>query len=352
MRIQHLFGAVLLLCLSVAAPAQKPKAQAPDKTVFKGPKLRAIVTGMDVKVQGVVTSAPTPSGTTTVVTLDIQQPTEFGTGLTDMLVTALSQCGRFTLLDRQNLDDIQKEKALAQGADFDPKTAVKANRLLGAQIIVRGAVTELKVKKSGSNANGAIGETVDFSQARSEAIVGIDLKIVDAATAEVLASVRAEGKSVAKAQSFNLNAGDIKIGASVFENSVLGQAVRSAIEDAVGKIVKDSTPVVWEGRVATVSGKDDSLKIYVNAGVDSGLKVGDVLEVFRAGEEIIDPETQASLGFTQGERVGSIRIVELQKKFSVAVMVDGSGFAKEDVVHFLAAKAPTPPDVAAKPPRL
>lgn len=333
-----IFTFLALLAVALVA-AQKPDPKT-DGPIAKGPRRRAVVMGFEIKVQGVTTTAPTPSGTTTVVNLDISQPADFGTGMADMLVTALTNSGRFVVLDRQNLEDIQKEQALTKTPDFDQKSAIEAGKLLGAQVIVRGAVTELNVKKSGSGVGGLVGDTVGFSQAKSEATVGIDLKIVDATTGEVIQSVKATGKVTSKTQSFTLNSSDIKLGAASFESSVLGEAVRKAIEDAVAKVVKNTETIDWQAQVATVTGEGTAAQIYINVGADSGLKVGDILEIDTPGEEIRDNDTDTVIGFTKGQKIGECRVTELQKKLTIAAATEGAGFARGNVVKFISHAKP------------
>jgi len=40
----------------------------------------------------------------------------------------------------------------------------------------------------------------------------------------------------------------------------------------------------------------DDKSLVINAGADKGLHVGDIIEVFQPGDEVVDPETNESLG--------------------------------------------------------
>jgi hypothetical protein len=70
--------------------------------------------------------------------------------------------------------------------------------------------------------------------------------------------------------------------------------------------------------------------IYVNAG-SGELNVGDTFDVYRMGEELIDPDTGESLG-AEEEKIGSLTITEVKEKYSFAKATSGSGFAAGDVV--------------------
>ncbi|MBC8066076.1 MAG: hypothetical protein H7Y17_14685 [Chlorobia bacterium] len=306
----------------------------PPLAPYYGPRKRAIVSAMEVKVQGVATTAPTPSGNQTVVTIAIDQPTDFGLGLTEMLTTALVNSKRFIVLERQHIEEVNKELQVSRGAEFNPATSTAAGKMLGAQVIVRGAVTELSVKRSGTDVGGVLGDVLSFGQARAESKVAIDLKVIDVATGQVLESVRAEGKAVSKGMAIKLNKSDIKIGFSSFDNSPLGLAVRNAIEDAVRKITKKTDPMEWEAKIASIQDVDSQPAIYVNAGLDSGLAVGDILEIFRAGADITDPDTGLIIGKTGGLKVGQLRVTTLQKGVTLTTIVEGSGFQIGDIVKF------------------
>ena len=307
---------------------QTPKS---DQPTFAGPKKRTVVAPLEVKVSAVSTTVPTPSGTTNVVSLDLAQPTDFGTGLTEMLITALVNSNRFIVLDRQALEDIAKEQNLP---GTDPNTTAKAGNLLGAQVLVKGAVTELSFKRSGAGAN-LVSEVVDGSVANSIATVAIDLRIIDVATGEILESVRAEGRVGSQALTLDLKKEDLKFGVASFDNGPLGFAVRRAVEQAVKEISARADKIPWEARVAQVSDEDGSPKVYLNFGSDAGIKVGDVLEVRRPGLIITDPETNIVLGHTDGKRVGRIKVESMQEKFAVAVPMEGEGFERDDVVQLV-----------------
>jgi curli biogenesis system outer membrane secretion channel CsgG len=316
-----------LLLLALVASIS---AQGTTTPVNPGPKKRAIVTAMEVKVQGVTTTAQTPSGSVTVVTLDLEQPTEFGTGLTDMLVTELVASNRFLVLERQNLEELQKELEMTGRSFGDEGT-----RLLPAQIIVRGSITELKLRRAGSGVGGVIGEQVNFNQSRAEATVGLDLKIVEVETGRVLDSVRAEGKAVSRRQSLTLAKDELKFGTASFDEGPLGGAVRAAIQDAVKKIVARSERLAWEARVIEAVEDGDVLKVYMNFGSDAGLKVGQELEIRRPGRLLVDPDTQIVLGRADGDRVGTLRIVEMREKFAIAEVVQAGEVQRGDVVRIV-----------------
>ena len=307
------------------AKDKRHEPAAPQAWTYTGPKLRAVVSELEVKVQSVATTVSTPTGGTSVVFLDLQQPTDFGSGLTEMLTTALVQSQRYVVLDRKAIAEL----AAARSAGGIPAVG----SLLDAQILVKGAVTELSFKRSGGGTN-LVTEVIDGSATRSVATVAIDLRIVDVATGQILDSVRAVGKVGSNLLSLTLKSNEIKLGLASFDNGPLGLAVRSAVDTAVAMIGERTARIPWEARVAEVLEENEAISLYLNAGENTGLKAGDILDVSRAGKPITDPATGVVIGRTRGKVVGKCRIASVEPSLSVAAPVEGTGFQRDDVVRF------------------
>jgi len=172
-----------------------------------------------------------------------------------------------------------------------------------------------------------------------EGYVAMDIRIFDAGTGVVLYSHRSEGKVSKRGIVGGIYVKGMVIGAGEFKKTALGEASRRAINDAVNFIISQMKAVPWQGRVVSVQGAN----IYLNAGQGSGIKTGDVMEVYKRGEELVDPETGMSLGY-QISKIGYAQIVRIEEKFSIASVVKGSGGSKGDIVKLLEGSIP-PGDV-------
>ncbi|MGQ9688287.1 MAG: hypothetical protein ACUVXF_05805 [Desulfobaccales bacterium] len=87
--------------------------------------------------------------------------------------------------------------------------------------------------------------------------------------------------------------------------------------------------VDWFGRVEFTREGD----VYLSLGETAGLKVGDRLKVVSPGKEVINPTTQASLGFTPDETRGELKIKELLGETgAVAQVMSGGPFKPNDKV--------------------
>jgi len=252
---------------------------------------------------------------------------ELGKGLTEMLITSLQETGRFIIVERKALKDILQEQKLGEEGRLTPQTAPKRGRLLGAQILVRGAITEFEQKKGGGGI-GLMYKGIGIGGGKLRAHVALDIRLYDTTTGEIISSKRAEAEAVSKGLAGGVSIEGITIGGAEFEKTPLGKAAREAIEKAVEYIVEEMEKQPWVSRVIKVK---DNL-VYVEGGEDMGIKAGDIFYVYSLGEELIDPATGISLG-REEEKVGKIRVKEVKEKYSKAEIIEGKGFKPGDLIR-------------------
>jgi hypothetical protein len=83
----------------------------------------------------------------------------------------------------------------------------------------------------------------------------------------------------------------------------------------------------WFGRVEFVK----EGKVFLSLGQNAGLKVGDRLKVVTPGKEVINPSTQAILGYTADVPMGELKVTELLgTSGAVAQAVSGGPFKPND----------------------
>jgi len=61
-----------------------------------------------------------------------------GEGISDMLVTELVNSGRFSVVERERLDEVLQEQNLAREGVVNAATAARIGRILGVQLFVFG----------------------------------------------------------------------------------------------------------------------------------------------------------------------------------------------------------------------
>ncbi len=248
-----------------------------------------------------------------------------GQGMSDMLVTALVQSGKFRVMEREQLQKVIKEQDLGQSGRVTEQTAPALGKLLGVSAIVYGSVSEFGYMSSSTGGGIAgIGGGVSKTTGR----VSIDVRMIDTTTGEViLADTASDEKSQ---MGLKLRTEDFSFGhEGKFDQTLVGKATRSAIEQLVEKITDSLKDVPWTGRI--VKAAPD--KIYLNAGQEEGVTAGMEFNVYRMGEELIDPATGLSLG-AEEELVGRIAVSDVKEKYSICTVVSGSGFAAGDKVRY------------------
>jgi curli biogenesis system outer membrane secretion channel CsgG len=310
------------------AQDEKPQKPAPklkvDLPPYTGPKKRLGVLDVEIKVspQGSV-------GTSTSGGIDAPAITDFGTGLTEMLTTALVESKRFVVLERKAMMDINQEQASGTGAAFDQSSSAKAGKMLGAQAIIRGSVTEYSYRRSATSGAGLLDKVGGLQGAKNEAVVVLDIRIVDTQTGQILDSVKAEGRAKASAQKL-----DLKIGS---ESEPLAEAARKALSEAVKAICARMEKMPWEARVSEMDKDGETVSsLYVNAGSLMGVKEGDEFEIYHPGRDIVDADTKTIIGRTKDSFVGTAIVESVTEKLAILKPASGKGFEKNDVVRFKA----------------
>jgi curli biogenesis system outer membrane secretion channel CsgG len=270
-------------------------------------------------------------------------PRDAGSGLAEMLITALVESERFTVVERTRLDEILREQRLGITGAVNPKTAAQIGQLIGAQLLIKGVITEFEESKEKLGGGGISlgGIAVGVEQVRG--YVAMDIRGFDAITGTILFSHRVEGEVKRTGLGGVLFKGEMVIGGADFKKTALGEACRKAINDAVNFITQKMEDIPWEGRIVLAKGDT----VYINAGADCGLKLGDIMEVYQRGEELVDPETGESLGY-QTSKIGYVEINRVEEKFSTAQVIVGSGGRRNDIIKFFKgdkSKIPSPPDI-------
>jgi hypothetical protein len=112
-----------------------------------------------------------------------------------------------------------------------------------------------------------------------------------------------------------------------YNESGEGDALRAAISQMTVNITSQINKKPWSCRIAQVG----QGRIYLSAGTDSGLEVGQKLKVFSQGAEIKDPDTGLVIG-REEEELGTLEIANhAGDRLSVGRMVSGRSPSKGDV---------------------
>ncbi len=280
----------------------KELATSSDTSDYKGPKLRVGVVNFQNK---------TPS-----------KVLGIGEAAADILGTILQKTGRFIVIPQQDMSSILEQQRMGATGAINPDTAAKMGQILGLNAIVTGAITAYSEAEEGQ-------DYLVYKKKTQIARVTVDYRIVDATTGVQLMADSGAGiynKSTGGALGLGAKGG--------YDPDLRDGALRDALTKAMVNMMKQLESQPWKGKIAKVAGN----RVYINAGKKTGLKIGDRLDVYRTGEDIIDPDTHLKLGTTE-DKVGQVLIQQNdigdKADMSVAVTTSGMGFKQGDVVKFV-----------------
>lgn len=247
-----------------------------------------------------------------------------GEAAQDMLITELVKSGRFTVVDRERLDAIMREKNLSLSGDIDPRTAVQAGKLLGVEYIIFGNVTEFGEE----TAKAAVGWGIGVDVKRKKFVSALDARLVSTTTGEILWADKA------RKEESNVKVFVMGTGGGVDDRRMFDKVLLPCVEELAGKLknVPLETSKTVVGRVAGKIARVQGDVVSINLGSEDGISVGDTLGVYRMGEPIRDPDTGQVLGADE-EKIGSLKVTAVKgPKLSECTVVRGSGLKVGDVV--------------------
>lgn len=241
-----------------------------------------------------------------------------GDDFTVQLTDALVQSGKFNVLTRADLDVVFAEQDLAASGRMAQSTAAQKGKAIPAQILIKGQITEFEENTSGGGQGFSI-SGVSLGTKKSTASMAVIVQLIDSTTGEVIDSRRVEGEARSGGLSVGYS-GRFDLSSSNFKKTPLGKAVQMAIDRAVVYISEKLSQVPWKGKVVTFK---DGL-VFINAGENANVQVGDTFQVLREGESLVDPDTGIDLG-SETTQVARIKIIDVQPKFSKAQVEGAAG---------------------------
>ena len=243
-----------------------------------------------------------------------------GRAAADELATQLVQSGKYTVIERAQLDAILQEQNLGASGAVTPATAAKVGKLLGVQLILTGSITAFSIKRTSVALRG-IGGT--YSNAESK----VDARLVNTDTGEVMVVAVGQGNK-------RMGGGYFKgVGAEqTFDQGAAQEALRPAVEQVVVKLdaispgrLQSMTPAAPEGQiVSTRAGL-----YYINRGQNAGVSVGQKFNVHHVVDEIKDADGR--LLDKVVEQTGVLEVTQVLSQSAVCKLVSGTAAVNDAV---------------------
>ncbi|MCK6575022.1 CsgG/HfaB family protein [Myxococcota bacterium] len=263
--------------------------------------------------------------------------TGVGAILGEQITTTLTETGRVMPFERAQIETIIGEQKTTKEGElakyFDASTTVETGKFKGAQAKLVGVVTQFEPNISSKDASLDLKLLAGMKYHEDKAVVGIELRLVDATTGRILIAAPGVGEIVARSVDGEATYSGIGLKAGAYERTPLGTATRKACEKALAALTAKLDTLPWEGEVANVAGPE---KVFIDAGANVDLQPGARFRVIHRGAPVTGADGSV-IGFDDTE-AGVVEVVQVQEKMSIARVVEGEGPKKAgDRVRYLPA---------------
>ena len=219
--------------------------------------------------------------------------------MTEQLIVAIHSSGIYSVVERTQLGLILQEQGF-QNIAVDPSQAVELGKLIGANYTMVGKVTMAVVEQNPtSSAVGqltsllgleGIGEMAGQYVNKFKGKILFEFRFVDTATGEIIMAKTVTGN---------------KSGSSVTD------AFNNACKNAAENFLKELDSLnPFRARIAEINGAD----IYIDKGLEAGLRQGETLIVVREGAPIV---VNGKIVAMRQSEVGKIKVVEVNSEYAV-----------------------------------
>jgi len=228
---------------------------------------------------------------------------------TDTIITRLAQSKRFTVIDRQEVDqllDEQLAQALAENRDLPSAIGT----LKGCDYLMIGALQNFSLEEQTlklPNSSRVIKVLDGFAEG--------NMRLVDARSGDIM-----ESRKITVRKQLEMQAGEDRLTTALADIFA---------EQAVAHLLNAVYPI----KIAAVS-PDGTM--YINRGSDGKLNPGAIFDVMRPGQQVVDPDSNVALG-SMDNKVGQLELTEIEENRSLAKQVDGGQIQNGDLLKMVKA---------------
>ena len=209
------------------------------------------------------------------------QKDKIGKQAVDILSNKLMQTEKFIILERADLDKIQKELSIGGAAPYKNM----------ADYIIVGSVTEFGRKDTG--------EVGIFSRTkRQTAFAKVHIRMIDVSTGQLIYSEDGEGSAFSEAGTvFGVG------GRAGYDSTLNDKALDAAITNLASNIIEKLLNKPWRGYIL---GKEENLLI-ISGGKSQNIKEGDTFLVYLEGRKVKNPQTNMEISLP-AKKLATVKI--------------------------------------------
>jgi len=229
--------------------------------------------------------------------------------MNSQLIDRINATRKFDVVGRSDLNDILKEQELGASGNVDAKTAARAGKLTGATFLLVTTVDDFQ-----DYVETATFEGTGRSATKRVFRLSVVGKLYDSSTGKLIDSANLQtGNDAFKDISENRSY-------STKDGNLTDEMMVAVARDMAQKIAAHFADVIFPIKVLVRRDKE----VTLNRGEGGGVTVGDTLNAYALGAELIDPDTKESLG-REEVKVGRVKVTQVNPKTSTAAILEDTG---------------------------
>lgn len=208
------------------------------------------------------------------------------------------------------------------GATYKIEELAKRLRNSGVHAIVVGRVKDLRTGRKGDSVG-------IFRRVEAEVKAIAEIAVVSVRSGKVMVE---ESRTADATERLTRVAESSYTDETIKDDpQMVREVVFTAFEKTVPILLEALSKFSWEGRVALVRGE----RVYLNAGRQSGLQIGDLLRIVEEEDEVFDPQNDRFIGYIKGRMKGTVEVMSYYGNDGAVTRIhSGSGFEENDLVEF------------------
>jgi hypothetical protein len=193
-------------------------------------------------------------------------------------------------------------------------------KIAGVNLVIFGRISEVRVRQKVDDV-GFIRNTKSYAEVTTE------VRVFDINNGKEVYIDKRSGSADDSTFRFYISREEDNL---AYKRAMLRHGAKVSVRKFIPQIAEVVAKMDWVGRVAKIIGA----KIYINAGRNSGIQMGDVLKVITEGREVYDPETGALLGVSNGEVKGTVEVIDyFGPDGAVTILHSGGSVTEGDFIE-------------------
>ncbi|HHT9110344.1 MAG TPA: CsgG/HfaB family protein [Candidatus Brocadiaceae bacterium] len=236
--------------------------------------------------------------------------------LNDQLIDRINATQKFQVVARSDMKEVLQEQEFASSGNIEQndKSAAQQFKVAGVKYLLVSTVDDFQDYIETATFQGT-GRSVTKRIIRLSCVG----KIYDSTTGKLIESANFQTSNKDIFQSL----------ANTSRDSMLSDELLVAISrEMAKKIANHVIDIIFQPKVLAKRDK----QITINRGEGTDIAVGQIWNVFAAGEELTDPDTKESLG-KEEVLVGKVKIMSVLPRTSTAEILEDLGINKEAILR-------------------